>query len=530
MKKFYSILACAAVTLSASAATSLATQNAVISNPGVLKSAVEISNTGAPKALRSLRMEKSAANAGMSKVVAKAPAGTWKSLGKGTYSEDLLTLFSDIAEGQRWEVEIEQNETEAGWYRLLPYASGPVAEQLEAADTENYLYINATDPAKVYAEDFTPFGLFPVSHLVTENEWQGYEEYGTLQDGVISFPANSFALQYSGGWHMTAGNGGVQIALPGVKLADYAFKASSPYCTVGGKSTVAVTCGADVAYFKYMLAPGHYKASGNEAVIAANGTKVEGNVSLSATPNQRGIYSFLAVAFNAADESVASSECYFLGAPDEDDQWEDLGKGSFTEGIYAAGYSDIDNETFDVDIQKHKTVENYYRIVNPYKNHSVLGTEDFATVCTDHVAHYMYINANRAEYVTIEPSVIGVNCSGEGAVLSLGFKYIGTANEAAAKNANYFGTYDAATRTISFPDNCILLGEDGYDNGAFLLGNTGTKLVLPEDAGVSSIVADEDNDAAVEFFNLQGMRISEPAAGQMVIRRQGSKVQKMLVK
>ena len=530
MKKFYSILACAAVTLSASAATSLAMQNAVISNPGVLKSAVEISNTGAPKALRSLRMEKSAANAGMSKVVAKAPAGTWKSLGKGTYSEDLLTLFSDIAEGQRWEVEIEQNETEAGWYRLLPYASGPVAELLEAADTENYLYINATDPAKVYAEDFTPFGSFPVSHLVTENEWQGHEEYGTLQDGVISFPANSFALQYSGGWHMTAGNGGVQIALPGVKLADYAFKASTPYCTVDGKAVITISCGADVAYFKYLVGKGHFMMDGNEDIVKANGSKVEGSARLAAQPTEKGIYSFLAVAFNAADEAVANSVCYYLCAPDEDDQWENMGVGSFTEGIYASNYDDIDNETFDVDIQKHKTIANYYRLVNPYKNHSVLGTENFATACTEHANHYMYINANRADYVVIEPSVIGVNVSGEGAVFSYGSKYIGTENEATAKEYGFFGTYDEATRTISFPDNIILLGEDQYDNGSFLTGNTGTKLVLPEDAGVSSIVADEDNDAAVEFFNFQGMRISEPAAGQMVIRRQGSKVQKMLVK
>ena len=45
--------------------------------------------------------------------------------------------------------------------------------------------------------------------------------------------------------------------------------------------------------------------------------------------------------------------------------------------------------------------------------------------------------------------------------------------------------------------------------------------------GIADIAVDE---AAVEYFNLQGIRISEPAAGEIVIRRQGNKVQKVLVK
>lgn len=39
-----------------------------------------------------------------------------------------------------------------------------------------------------------------------------------------------------------------------------------------------------------------------------------------------------------------------------------------------------------------------------------------------------------------------------------------------------------------------------------------------------------DENAPVEYYNLQGIRISEPAAGSMVIRRQGNTVTKVLVK
>ncbi|MDE6497564.1 MAG: hypothetical protein K2L21_02765 [Muribaculaceae bacterium] len=47
-------------------------------------------------------------------------------------------------------------------------------------------------------------------------------------------------------------------------------------------------------------------------------------------------------------------------------------------------------------------------------------------------------------------------------------------------------------------------------------------------AGVADAIVDAD--APVEYFNLQGMRINEPAAGQVVIRRQGNKATKIFVK
>ncbi|MDE6161143.1 MAG: hypothetical protein K2F77_05750, partial [Muribaculaceae bacterium] len=55
-----------------------------------------------------------------------------------------------------------------------------------------------------------------------------------------------------------------------------------------------------------------------------------------------------------------------------------------------------------------------------------------------------------------------------------------------------------------------------------------TKFETATGDGIADITADEN--APVEFFNLQGIRVAEPQAGQIVIRRQGSKVQKVLVK
>ena len=46
-------------------------------------------------------------------------------------------------------------------------------------------------------------------------------------------------------------------------------------------------------------------------------------------------------------------------------------------------------------------------------------------------------------------------------------------------------------------------------------------------AGIDGIVA--DNEAPVEYFNLQGIRVAEPSNG-LYIRRQGKEVTKVMVK
>lgn len=48
------------------------------------------------------------------------------------------------------------------------------------------------------------------------------------------------------------------------------------------------------------------------------------------------------------------------------------------------------------------------------------------------------------------------------------------------------------------------------------------------DSGLDDI--EVENNAPVEYFNLQGMPVSNPAAGQPVIRRQGSKVSKVIIR
>ncbi|MCH5219317.1 MAG: carboxypeptidase regulatory-like domain-containing protein [Muribaculaceae bacterium] len=55
-------------------------------------------------------------------------------------------------------------------------------------------------------------------------------------------------------------------------------------------------------------------------------------------------------------------------------------------------------------------------------------------------------------------------------------------------------------------------------------------LLLDSEASVNAIIADDNTDAPVEYYDLHGMRIQNPMPGTIVLRRQGSSVTKFIVK
>lgn len=67
----------------------------------------------------------------------------------------------------------------------------------------------------------------------------------------------------------------------------------------------------------------------------------------------------------------------------------------------------------------------------------------------------------------------------------------------------------------------------GNDGNWYYNSNTkATTLTIPGGAGIEDIVADDN--APVEYFNLQGLKVNNPEAGTLVIRRQGKKVEKVV--
>lgn len=96
--------------------------------------------------------------------------------------------------------------------------------------------------------------------------------------------------------------------------------------------------------------------------------------------------------------------------------------------------------------------------------------------------------------------------------------------EATLSNNNQTLTFDSTWSVIALANTGKTLRWYGLCQPAVI------NFTLPG-AGVEDIIGDADNsNAPVEYFNLQGIRINEPAAGSVVIRRQGTEVSKILVK
>lgn len=530
MKKFYtsSLMALAAVAASASAPQALEIQEI----RGGLT--IEFPSTEFHEAGRMALSEAvSQTPATRHSAPAKAPetATDWTSIGEGTYLEDLLTIYPDVAPNQMWKVDVETSASNPGWYRFLPYASGPIAELLGQADTANYLYINASDPDKVYGLNFKAFGAFTLSNYVPENDWDATADgYGTLEDGCITFGTMTWVTLYNNNWTYATRNTGMKLFLPGSEVTDYSLTLSADsWCGKDNKVAFNIKAGASIASLKAVVLPGEYTMTDNNtAYVAAKGQEINAGT-VTAPASEQGIHSILVAGLDADGNVQATAAAYYFGSFEDDANWKSIGKASFTEGIYAGQYDDIDNETLEVEVEKSTVTPGRYRLVNPYAGHSVLGSYVISDDTHGH-KHYIYIDATVADRVFIEASAIGVDGPyGEAAINSYGARYAGTSVEDQAKAAGYFGTYDDATLTITYPDDTISLGERGYNNGAFLAGNTGTKIVLPESAGVDVININGDNTKA-EYFNLQGVRIDNPAAGQLVIKRQGTEVTKTIVR
>ena len=91
-------------------------------------------------------------------------------------------------------------------------------------------------------------------------------------------------------------------------------------------------------------------------------------------------------------------------------------------------------------------------------------------------------------------------------------------------------TKDEYTTLITIPVKGLFLWPSKTTSLYYANKAAATITIVHEQGGVNDIIADEENNAPVEFFNLQGQRVNNPAAGQLVIRRQGTKVAKVLVK
>ena len=157
----------------------------------------------------------------------------FKSLGTGLYTEDFLFGLFNGLENVTYEVEIEESEDNPGKYRLVnPYgAAYPFnAEGDYDASQDYYMVIDAQDPASVYIPlqgvgcdwgygewEVYSLAAYYLDNGKTAEEVKAAGYFGTLADGVITFPESSLLITSSGLGGYYTGNtaGAFKVVLPG---------------------------------------------------------------------------------------------------------------------------------------------------------------------------------------------------------------------------------------------------------------------------------------------------------------------------
>ena len=155
----------------------------------------------------------------------------------------------------------------------------------------------------------------------------------------------------------------------------------------------------------------------------------------------------------------------------------------------------------------------------------------YAALSFEGVSPDMVIDATDPDNLLIPAFSLGINGGDEDGIyygMSVSANQQDIANTPEESRSKL--TKDEYTTLITIPVKGLFLWPSNTTSLYYANKAAVTITIENEQGGVNDIIADEENNAPVEFFNLQGQRVNNPAAGQLVIRRQGTKVAKVLVK
>lgn len=262
----------------------------------------------------------------------------WNSIGKGMWRDDFVTSLFKV-ENVEYEVEILENEMTPGFYRVVyPYDSKyPYNGDGDWDSSQTYYFeIHAEKPNQVWIPvqnsgmnwgyGYMWMGSYAGYQIVNKGKsLADVADYlGKLEKGVITFPTksllfgmedyNDFALYYANT------NGMFRLCLPGAVLTDWSIKVEAGE-TSEGVMPVALTLGADVAKVKYAVYEGTLSATqisnktagitdGSEANVSEY-VPVEGQNVIGVTLEKTGVYTLVAVTFDASGEAHESASVEF---------------------------------------------------------------------------------------------------------------------------------------------------------------------------------------------------------------------------
>ena len=169
---------------------------------------------------------------------------------------------------------LQERDDMPGFYRTYDVYNADYLGSMFGANVsslcveQNYTYIDATNPEKVWIPTFrtgvimhADYGMMSVGSYVAENS-DDFDPsiasvYGTLKEGVIEFPYGSLQMKLERmGWYQTNSGGLHRIILPGYKAKEYEVSVTAGVSDRYGNLPVNVTLGADITHVKLAVFEG----------------------------------------------------------------------------------------------------------------------------------------------------------------------------------------------------------------------------------------------------------------------------------
>ena len=189
-------------------------------------------------------------------------------LGTATLHEDLLTTWFDVETGKAWECEVYENANVPGvlYFKNAFTSEYPFNDPGDYVTTDKYFMVNVKDPDKVYIPyqglgmDWG-YGEFGVASYISAYFGGDADNWGTLKDGVITFPDKGILIQMAnyndGRFYPSNLSGAFVIHLPGAILTDYSVEASYSGMFVdpegNAEPVIDIAAGDDVAAVNYLI-------------------------------------------------------------------------------------------------------------------------------------------------------------------------------------------------------------------------------------------------------------------------------------
>lgn len=456
----------------------------------------------------------------------------WELIGTGTYT---YTAYFDTTCEQELYHRVDNTDKKHEQYKIENWLFSDATLIIDIPDvtsTNSDGYINVfvptVDTGREYTYASTNYGTIKVSDVYTyssNEQFAGTSYYNPtlgefhlynvyyVDKGYLGYKEETFKLD----------------GFPNIVITDNdQTKLQSGYMQ---RVTVELSNAAYATYDTFD-ANEYTEETAIEALTAnKNASRIEGSVSLMF--RDKGEYILAVVAYNEKDEPT-KTETFKFSIIDLVDlsSWTYIGLSNFVDGWILPSLTTTANTNYPWYVQTYVNNDNpnLIGLLNPYTTESCeLGGYNLNTV----VETLITIDISDPECVAIAEQPAGYrddtygaytigNYEGYFASLSYSKDLIKTA----LAEANIGLSTIDSNGVITLP-HCVF-GYIGSEFGHTWKNSQPGQITLPEGYnGVHDVIVDED-DAPVEYFNLQGVRVTNPEHG-LFIRRQGNKTTKVIL-